>query len=283
MGMGVLYVVATPIGNLEDMSARAAKILREVDWIACEDTRHTRKLLRHYGIKTKTVSYHEHIERARSEKIVEQLNQGKNVALVSDAGMPGVSDPGEILVRAAIAAGGRVVPIPGPSALITALAASGLPTERFAFEGFLPPKSGARRFRLQELKSENRTLLFYEAPHRLLETLLEMEEILGSRRGVVVRELTKIHEEFVRAPLHDLRAIFAARPSIKGEIVLIVEGATGPAAVVSNLAPEEEARKVMADEGLSLKEAAKQVARRRGLQSRALYQRLIGRPGRRID
>lgn len=278
MESGVLYLVATPIGNLEDITARALRILREADWVACEDTRHTQKLLRRYGIRTKTISYYQHVERARSEKIVGLLREGKSVALVSDAGMPGVSDPGVVLVRAAIAAGIQVVPIPGPTALIAALAASGLPTQSFAFEGFLPPKQGARRFRLEELKNEKRTLIFYEAPHRLQETLIDLDEIFGPRRAAVARELTKIHEEFVRATLHELRAIFAARPAIKGEIVLIVEGGTGPATLSTLLSPEEEARKLMAEKGLSLKEAAKQIARQRGLQSRALYQRLLRRP-----
>src|SRR6478672_5756579 len=194
----VLYIVATPIGNLEDITFRAIRILKEVDLIACEDTRHTRKLLSHYGIATQAISYHDHNEMARTEDLLARLRQGHSIAMVSDAGTPLISDPGYRVVSAAAAEGIQVIPIPGPSAAITALSASGLPTEAFRFCGFLPAKSGQRRSALEALIRETSTLIFYEAPHRILETLGDLRSILGNRQAVVARELTKLHEEFLR-------------------------------------------------------------------------------------
>src|SRR5690349_6385885 len=190
---GRLYLVATPIGNLEDITYRAVRVLREVDVIACEDTRQTRKLLEHYGIHKPTVSYHEHNEAERCEEFAERLRAGESIALVSDAGTPLVSDPGYRLVRAALSSDIPVEPIPGPSAALTALAASGLPTDTFRFEGFLPPKTGARTRLLESLVEETATLIFYEAPHRVLETLEAIEQVMGPRPVVLARELTKLH------------------------------------------------------------------------------------------
>jgi 16S rRNA (cytidine1402-2'-O)-methyltransferase len=201
---GTLYLVATPIGNLADITLRAIEILKSVSLIACEDTRHTRKLLQHYGIETKTVSYHEHNEQERSRQLIETLRDGKDVAVVSDAGTPSISDPGFRLVRAAIENGIQVVPAPGPSALISALIAAGLPTDEFFFGGFLPARSNARRARLNELRSVPGTLIFYEGPHRLAETLTDALEVLGEREAVVARELTKLHEEIRRGRLSEL-------------------------------------------------------------------------------
>ena len=205
---GTLYLVATPIGNLEDITHRAVRLLGEVDLVACEDTRHTRKLLNHYGINTRTISYHEHNERERAVELLKSLKAGLDVALVSDAGTPAISDPGFRLARLAIENGVRVVPVPGASALITALVASGLPTDEFFFGGFLPARSGARRARLQELASISATLIFYEAPHRIAATLRDAHEILGEREAVVARELTKLHEEIARGRLSELAERF---------------------------------------------------------------------------
>ena len=207
---GTLYLVSTPIGNLEDITHRAVRVLGEVDLIACEDTRHTQKLLNHYGIKTKTISYHEHNERERSAELLQQLNSGSDVAVVSDAGTPAINDPGFRIARAAIDAGMRVVPVPGASALITALVASGLGTDEFFFGGFLPSRSGARRKRLTELRSIPATLIFYEGPHRIAATLKDAREILGERQAVVARELTKLHEEIARGSLTELTERFAS-------------------------------------------------------------------------
>src|SRR5256712_3256309 len=220
---GTLYVVPTPIGNLEDITQRALRVLGEVDLIACEDTRHTRKLLNHYAIKTKTISYHEHNERERAAQLCAMIEAGKSVALVSDAGTPAISDPGFRLVRLAIEAGLPVVSLPGPSALITALAGSGLPTDEFFFSGFLPARSGARRTRLEELRSIPATLIFYEAPHRIVPTLNDSLEILDEREAVVARELTKLHEEIVRGRLSELAARFSSSESVRGEMVLMID------------------------------------------------------------
>src|SRR5712692_3035014 len=204
-GSGCLYLVATPIGNLEDITLRAVRILKEADLIACEDTRQTQKLLNHYGIRKEMVSYHEHNELTRSPELVIELEQGARIALVSDAGTPGISDPGHRLVTLCLRHHISVVPIPGPSAFVAALAASGMPTEEFLFVGFLPPRTGARRKKLDALRAEPRALVLYEAPHRLAETLSDATDILGSRHAVVAREVTKIHEEFLRGSLAELR------------------------------------------------------------------------------
>ena len=265
---GVLYLVATPIGNLEDITYRAVRTLREVDLIACEDTRHTRKLLDHYKIARPLISYHEHNERARAEELVAKLLAGTNVALVSDAGMPLVSDPGYRTAAAAIRAGISVVPIPGPSAVITALAAAGLPTDAFYFAGFLPAKSGQRARALEALRDQSATLVFYEAPHRILETLADIERILGPRPVVVARELTKLHEEFLRGTPAEVRAALESRPSVKGEIALLIGKRTSPA---PETIPIDEAVAAHIHAGMSRMDAIKEVARTRGLSKRDVY------------
>ncbi len=223
-----LYLVATPIGNLGDITLRALEVLRGVDRIACEDTRQTQKLLNHFQIEKKTVSCHEHNERSRAAELIAAIEGGSAVALVSDAGTPGVSDPGSWLVREAIAAGVPVFPIPGANAAVSALIASGLPADEFEFLGFLPEKAGARRTKLENLAAQPhetaRTLIFYEAPHRLLDTLSDIEEIWGGLlHAVVARELTKIHEEFLRGTVAEVRTELAARDRIRGEITLLIE------------------------------------------------------------
>ena len=227
--MSTLFVVATPIGNLEDMTYRAVRVLREVDWIACEDTRESRKLLDHFEIKTPLVSYHDFNELERAKELADRLKAGESGALVSDAGMPLVSDPGYRLVRAAIEAGIDVRPIPGASATVTALAASGLPTDSFQFLGFLPAKSGQRANLLETLKGEKATLIFYEAPHRILDALADIERVMGPRPVVVAREMTKIHEEFLRGTAGQIWDQLRSRDSIRGEITLLVGKSNRPA------------------------------------------------------
>src|SRR6202165_5759649 len=221
-----LYLVGTPIGNLEDITLRAVRVLKEVDLIACEDTRQTQKLLNHYGITTRTTSYHEHNEITRSAELVKEMQEGASVALVTDAGMPGISDPGFRLISLAIRHHLPVVPIPGASAFLSALVASGLPTDSFRFSGFLPAKSGQRRKLLESVKDSPRTQVFYEAPHRLLETLADVVELLGNDRHVVVaREVTKIHEEFLRGRAESVLKLLNSRGSVKGEITLLIRSA----------------------------------------------------------
>ena len=269
---GTLYLVATPIGNLEDITLRALRVLREVDVIACEDTRQTGKLLTHFGVDKPTVSYHEHNEAARTRELIARLDGGENVALVSDAGTPLVSDPGYRLVTAAIAASIRVVPLPGASAVLGALAAAGLATEAFRFCGFLPAKSGQRKKTLEELRGEDCTLIFYEGPHRILETLADIAAVYGPRPIVVAREITKIHEEFLRGTAEEIRAELAARPSIKGEITLLI----GKGSPVAATTPVEEAVRELEQKGLARMDAIKQVARERGLSKREVYAKVTG-------
>src|SRR5512143_2504455 len=235
---GTLYVVATPLGHLEDVTLRALRVLREVSLVACEDTRRTGSLLRAHGIGTATTSYFEHNERWKGGRILETLRAGRDVALVSDAGTPGISDPGYRLVRDARDEGLPVVPVPGPSAAVAALSVSGLPTDRFLFVGFLPPRPGARRRALEELASERSTLVFHESPVRVLESLADMVAVLGDREAFLCREATKAHEEYVRAPLSALRSSLEAREAVRGEIVLVVAGApeAAPAAGVDPVA-----------------------------------------------
>jgi 16S rRNA (cytidine1402-2'-O)-methyltransferase len=272
---GCLYLVATPIGNLEDITLRALRVLKEADLIACEDTRQTRKLLQHYGISKELVSYHAHNELTRAPELIIQLEQGARVALVSDAGTPVVSDPGHRLVVLSLRHHIPVVPIPGPSAFVAALAASGLPTEEFLFVGFLPSRAGARQRKLEELKSESRTLVLYEAPHRLEETLSDAAEILGARPAVVAREVTKIHEEFLRGSLGELRDAARARTP-RGEITLLigspVEGETRAAPAVSL---KERVAQLEIEAGMDRKAALKQAARERGLGKREAYKQLL--------
>ena len=278
---GTLYLVSTPIGNLEDITHRAVRVLREVDVIACEDTRHTKNLLNHYGINTRTISYHEHNERERAVELLEQLESGSDLAIVSDAGTPGISDPGFRLARLAIENEVRVVPVPGPSALIAALVASGIATDEFFFGGFLPARSGARRARLNELRSIPATLIFYEAPHRIAAALRDALEILGEREAVVARELTKVHEEFVRGRLSELAVRFSAAESARGEMVLIIDRAV--------IQDEGDTEKTVASlaalvtklesEGLDHRAALKKAAREMGLSRAAAYRRLVAERG----
>src|ERR1700693_1909295 len=272
---GCLYLVATPIGNLEDITLRAIRLLKEADLIACEDTRQTQKLLQHYSIHKEMVSYHAHNELTRAPELVIQLEQGAQVALVSDAGTPVVSDPGHRLVVMCLRHHIPVVPIPGPPAFVAALAASGLPTEEFLFVGFLPPRVGARRKKLDALKSEPRALVFYEAPHRLLETLSDAAEILGTRPAVVAREVTKIHEEFLRGSLAELRDA-ARKRARRGEITLLIgPAAEGELFVVPALSLKQRVEQLEAESGLERKAALKQAARERGLGKREAYKQLL--------
>ena len=274
-GTGCLYLVATPIGNLEDITLRAIRILKESDVIACEDTRHTQKLLQHYGIRKELVSYHEHNELTRSPELVIELEQGAKIALVSDAGTPGISDPGHRLVTLCLRHHIPVVPIPGPSALVAALAASGLPTEEFLFVGFLPPRSGARRKALDAVKTEARTLIFYEAPHRIVETLSDASDILGPRPAVIAREVTKIHEEFLRGPLPELLES-ARKRAPRGEITLLI-GPCDPQTqlVDSSVSLKERVEQLESEGGIDRKAALKQAARERGLAKREAYKQLL--------
>jgi 16S rRNA (cytidine1402-2'-O)-methyltransferase len=263
-----LYLVATPIGNLEDITFRAVRVLKEAAIIACEDTRQTRKLLDHYEIAARPVSYHEHNETERTPELIAELQGGASVALVSDAGMPLISDPGYRLVHAAVEAGIRVEAVPGASALLTALAASGLPTDRFYFGGFLPAKSGQRLKLIEGLREETATCVFYEAPHRILEALEAIEQALGDRPVVVARELTKLHEEFLRGTAAEVRAVLSARESVKGEITLLIGKSNGP---VADATPLHEAVEACMKLGMTHMEAIKTVAHRRGLSKREVY------------
>jgi len=268
---GTLYLVASPIGNLEDITFRAVRILNECDLIACEDTRHTAKLLNHYGIAKPLISYHDHNEAGRAPDLIVKLRSGLSVALISDAGMPLVADPGYRLVTAAVAEGISVQPIPGASALVAALAASGLPTDAFRFEGFLPAKSGQRSKVLEGLRSEQATVVFFEAPHRILDTLADVDRILGARPVVVARELTKTHEEFLRGTARQILDVLASRDAVKGEITLLIgKFAKGETAQLEETSIEEAVAAGMR-EGLTRMDAVKAVAKRRGLSKREVY------------
>jgi 16S rRNA (cytidine1402-2'-O)-methyltransferase len=274
-----LYIVATPIGNLEDITMRALRVLRSADRIACEDTRQTRKLLDRYSITTPTISSHEHNEAARSRELVEELKNGARIAVVSDAGTPGISDPGMVLVGAAVAEGVPVYAIPGASAVLAALVGSGLSTERFVFVGFLPPKAGARRTALEELAGSGSmatTVVLYEAPHRILETLADVEAVWGRDcRVVLARELTKVHEEFVRGTVREVRETIAARESIRGEMVLLVDAQplSASAAAIGASVLERVAELEKSD-GLTEKDALKRVARERGVSKSEIWREL---------
>jgi 16S rRNA (cytidine1402-2'-O)-methyltransferase len=271
-----LYLVATPIGNLEDITLRALRILRSVDRIACEDTRQTQKLLNHFGITTPTVSYHMHNEGTRSEELTEALKQGARIAVVSDAGTPGIADPGSQIASAAIAAGIPVFPIPGANAAINALIASGLPTERFTFHGFLPSKAGQRKTFLEQIPHTTETThIFYETPHRILEALADIESVFSPTQPVVIaRELTKLHEEFLRAPASQLRTELAARPAIRGEIVLMLAPSQPQAATAKYTSIAEAVTTLMKSESLTEKDALKRVARDRGIGKSEAYREL---------
>lgn len=273
---GILYLVATPIGNLADITHRALQVLRDVDLIACEDTRHTRKLLQHYGIETRTISYHEHNEQQRARELIERLQQGSDVAVVSDAGTPVISDPGYRLVREAVENGITIVPVPGPSALLAALIATGLPTDEFFFGGFLPARSNARRARLEEVRAVPGTLIFYEAPHRLAASLKDAYEVLGERKAVVARELTKLHEEIRRGRLSELAQHYATVEP-RGEIVLLIDRTVldQPASEQAQNASISALVKQFEADGLDHRAALKKAARELGLSRAEAYRRLV--------
>jgi 16S rRNA (cytidine1402-2'-O)-methyltransferase len=273
---GRLYVVSTPIGNLEDITYRAVRVLKEVDWIACEDTRTTRRLLDHYGIATRTISYHEHNETERSAELIGRIEQGETGALVSDAGTPLLSDPGYRLVHAAAQAGLRIEPLPGASALLAALVVSGLPTDQFHFGGFLPPKQGQRRRLLESLADEAATLIFYEAPHRILETLEDIAAVLGNRDIVAARELTKMYEEVLRGTPVEIGAALSARDSIRGEFVILIGKSLAPP---PENVPVEDMIQALIATGVDRMDAMKTVARERGLSKRDVYKLLSGPAG----
>ncbi|MCS7148186.1 MAG: 16S rRNA (cytidine(1402)-2'-O)-methyltransferase [Geminocystis sp.] len=269
---GILYLVATPIGNLEDITLRAIRILKEVDLIAAEDTRQTAKLLRHYQISTPTVSYHEHNSKSRTPELLEKLKGGSNIALVTDAGTPTISDPGYDLVRECVASKIQIVPIPGAMAGITALIASGLPCDRFCFEGFLPLKRKERELRLVQLQGETRTIIFYEAPHRLVTTLMDLQKHFGTDRPLVVaRELTKIHEEFWHGTIAEAIQLYQDK-SPRGEYVLVVAGKTQEEKRSMTAAEIMAEMEKLREEGLSRKEAAQKIAQKANMSPREVYQ-----------
>jgi 16S rRNA (cytidine1402-2'-O)-methyltransferase len=270
---GLLYVVATPIGNLEDITYRAVRILREADLVACEDTRHTRKLLDRYGIENRLVSYHEHNEAERAEELLLKLREGAAIAQVSDAGMPGISDPGYRLIRLAIENGIRVVPVPGPSALITAITGSGMPTDSFEFGGFLPAKSGQRRTVLEGMGRIGHTVVVYEAPHRIREALEEIVAVLGPTRPIVIaRELTKVHEEFLRGTAGELLDHVRER-ELKGEITLLI-GKALEGRERQKLDLGARLREIMREEKVDEKAALKALAKERGVSKSEVYREL---------
>ncbi|HEV2707951.1 MAG TPA: 16S rRNA (cytidine(1402)-2'-O)-methyltransferase [Pyrinomonadaceae bacterium] len=273
---GTLYLVATPIGNLEDITQRALRVLGEVDLIACEDTRRTRVLLERFGLKAKTTSYHEHNERERAADLCALMESGASIALVSDAGTPGINDPGYRLVRAAVERAISVVPVPGAAAFVAALVASGLPTDQFFFGGFLPARTHARRARLSELRALPATLIFYEAPHRIAESLADAREILGEREAVVARELTKVHEEMARGRLSELAARFAVEGAARGEMVLVIDRT--PVAGADDGGVETSVAALVSQfegEGLDPRAALKRAARTLGLTRDEAYRRLV--------
>lgn len=268
---GTLYIVGTPIGNLEDMTVRAVQVLQQVDLIAAEDTRHTGKLLHHFQVTTPQVSYHDHNRTQRLPELMHQLKQGKAIALVSDAGMPGISDPGYELVRGCVEAGIPVVPIPGVTAAITALIASGLPSDRFGFEGFLPAKSKERCDRLEQLSAESRTMVFYEAPHRLLAMLTDVATVLGGDRAVVcARELTKLHEEFRRCTVQEAIAHYRQHEP-QGEFTVVLEGTAESTPILSESALKSELQALI-NQGLSRSQASRQLAKQTQLSRQQIYQ-----------
>ncbi|MBT1279072.1 16S rRNA (cytidine(1402)-2'-O)-methyltransferase [Thermoanaerobacter sp. CM-CNRG TB177] len=271
MDYGILYLCPTPIGNLEDITLRVLKILKEVDIIAAEDTRQTLKLLNHFDIKKPLTSYHEHNKKTKGAKLIEELKKGKSIALVTDAGTPAISDPGEDLVKLCIEEDIKVVPLPGPTAAITALVASGLDTSSFVFEGFLPTKSKERKIILNRILKEERTIILYEAPHRLKETLHELKSYVADRRVVIARELTKIHEEFIRGTVDEV--LVKLGDEIKGEIVLIIEGAQKQQVEEK---PEILVQKYL-EGGMDKKEAIKRAAKELGIPKSQVYKLIIGK------
>lgn len=271
MTSGILYIVATPIGNLEDITLRAIRILKQAAVVAAEDTRRTKKLLDRYGIETPLTSYHDHNKEEKAPLLVAKLLEGHDVALVSDAGTPGISDPGYYLIRLTIGHGLRAAPVPGPAAAVAALSVSGLPTDRFAFEGFLPSRRSRRLKRLYELAGDERTLIFYEAPHRIISTIEDMLAAFGDRKAAVTRELTKMHEEVIRLNLSDM-AIRLKEGSVKGEFTIIVQGAAKEPGKEEAPDLKEYLKDLMLHRGLSKKEAVAAAAEELGLPKKAVYQ-----------
>ena len=270
-----LYLVATPIGNLEDITLRAIRVLKQVDVIACEDTRQTQKLLNHYGIEKPTISYHEHNEASRAGELVEKLARGARIAVVSDAGMPAFSDPGYRLVSLAIERGVPVVPIPGAAAFVTALVASGLPVDSFSFRGFLPVKGGARLRELEKIRRSAQTEIFYEAPHRIQQTTEDVVVALGPQRRIVIaRELTKIHEEFLRGTASEVLEALKARGEIKGEITLLIGPASDEEVQSPSISVRDRVAQLMRDEKLDEKSALKKAAKERGISKSEAYREL---------
>jgi len=274
-----LYVVATPIGNLEDITLRALRVLKEVDLIACEDTRQTRKLLDHYGIQTRMISYHQHNEMTRAAELIVDLEQGGRLALVSDAGMPSISDPGYRLITLAIRHHVPVIPVPGASAFVAALAASGLPTDSFKFNGFLPAKSGERRDELEKVRDAPRTVIYYEAPHRILETLADVVAVMGGSRHVVIaREVTKLHEEFLRGRADEVLEKLRERGDVKGEITLLIgraeESGERKTPVRTTTSIRQRLDQVMDERKLNEKAALKLVAKEMGVSRSEAYREL---------
>jgi 16S rRNA (cytidine1402-2'-O)-methyltransferase len=270
----VLYVVGTPIGNLEDITLRALRLLKEADLIACEDTRQSRKLLDHYAISKPLVSYHEHNEQQRAQELLQRLAEGKNIALISDAGMPGISDPGYRVVKLAVERGIPVIPVPGPSAVITALAASGLATDEFGFRGFLPAKAGQRRTALEELRSILHTVIMYEAPHRIVEALEDVVQVLGPKRPVVVaRELTKMHEEFIRGTAEEVLHILRQR-EVRGEITLLIGKAEAQQPAIPAHDLQARLREIVREQKLDEKAALKILAKEQGVSKSEIYREL---------
>jgi 16S rRNA (cytidine1402-2'-O)-methyltransferase len=267
-----LYLVATPIGNLEDITLRALRILKAADLIACEDTRQTQKLLNHYGITTRTTSYHEHNEAERAQELVGDLKKGMRIAVVTDAGMPGISDPGFRLISLAIEQGVQVIPIPGASAVLAALIASGLPTDSFRFNGFLPAKSGQRKQMLESIKASSHTQAFYEAPHRVKEAAADIVEVLGAERHIVIaREITKIHEEFLRGSAEEILETLNARGDIKGEITLLIGKADETKQSASRVTISDRLRQIASEEKLDEKAALKKIAKELGISKSEAY------------
>jgi len=275
-----LYLVGTPIGNLEDITLRALRILKEVDVIACEDTRQTQKLLNHYAIATRTTSYHDHNEMTKSAELVKEIQEGASVALVTDAGMPGISDPGYRLIALAIRHHVPVVPVPGASAFLSALVASGLPTDSFRFSGFLPAKRGERRATLEAIRSSPCTQVFYEAPHRIVETISDIVEILGDARHLVVaREVTKLHEEFLRGRAAEVLEALQSREAVKGEITILIgkaseQDARAGASAIVRPSVRQRVEQIMAEEKVDEKSALKKVAKERGVSKSEAYREL---------
>ena len=268
---GTLFIVSTPIGNLEDITLRALRVLKEVDVIAAEDTRHSLRLLNHYGISKPLISYWGEKEKAKAEETIRRLNSGQSVALISDAGTPGISDPGAVLIKRAIEDGVKIIPIPGPTAMIAALTVSGLPTEEFLFAGFLPPKQSRRRKVLSELSLEKRTFVFYEAPHRVLECLSDMTEIFGARRAVIVKEVTKMHEEVIRGTLPEIIE-YLKGSTIAGEYVIVTEGQEEKSGNAEDALME--IRGLM-KKGLGRKEAVSRIAKEYRIGKKELYDRSL--------